>query len=196
VSKSKPDLVLASTSSHRRALLERFGLPFRCRAPCCDEVALQGVDPDPSELAERLAYAKAASVFALEPDSVVIGCDQVISLGGRILSKPGTPARAIDQLAEMAGRTHQVITALVVLAKGRVVRVTSTSTLRMRRLSREAIKRYVDADQPLDCAGSYKIESRGIVLFNRINTDDHTAITGLPTIALVTILRELGFEMP
>jgi septum formation protein len=191
-----PDLVLASTSPYRRALLERLGVPFRCCAPSCDESALKRKESDAAALADKLAYAKAASVFALQPDAVVIGCDQVVSCDGRILGKPGTAERAVKQLAAMSGRSHQLITAMAVLGEGHDMRVTNVSTLRMRRLSRAAIARYVEADQPLDCAGSYKLESRGIVLFSRVKTEDHTAILGLPLISLVTALREMGFRLP
>ena len=104
--------------------------------------------------------------------------------------------RAVDQLTAMAGQTHELITALVVMQGARVFRHTDVTSLRMRHLSRPAIERYIDADQPLDCAGAYKLEARGIALFEKIETEDHTAITGLPLIALVTILRELGYEVP
>ena len=193
-----PGLVLASTSAYRRALIERLGIPFRCRAPLCDEAAIQSRSPgmEPRLLAETLAMAKAASLSGEEPGSAIIGCDQLVSFDGRVFGKPGTVERAVDQLAAMAGRTHELITSLVVVRKDEVFRHTDITWLRMRPLSREAIERYVEADRPLDCAGSYKLESRGIVLFDRIESDDHSAITGLPLIALVTILRELGFAIP
>jgi septum formation protein len=191
-----PDLLLASTSPYRRALLERLGVPFRCRAPLCDESALNKKGSGALALAEELAHAKAQSVFALEPAAVVIGCDQVVSLGDRILGKPGTAERAFEQLGMLSGRSHQLITAMAVLSEGHVQRVTNVSVLRMRRLSRAAIERYVEADRPFDCAGSYKLESRGIVLFSQIETSDHTAITGLPLISLVATLHEMGFPIP
>jgi septum formation protein len=191
-------LVLASTSAYRRSLLERLGIPFRCRAPLCDEAALQrqssGIEP--RLLAETLAVAKASSLAGEEPSSAIIGCDQLVSFEGRVFGKPGTFERAVDQLAAMSGRTHELITALVVIRGDETFRHTDVTRLQMRPLSCDAIERYVDADRPLDCAGSYKLESRGIVLFDRIESDDHSAITGLPLIALVTILRELGFAIP
>ena len=140
--------------------------------------------------------AKASSLAGEEPGSAIIGCDQLVSFDGRIFGKPGTVDRAVDQLAAMAGQTHELITALVVIRGDETFRHTDVTRLRMRPLSRDAIERYVAADRPLDCAGSYKLESRGIVLFDRIESDDHSAITGLPLIALVTILRELGFAIP
>jgi septum formation protein len=195
---ARPGLVLASTSPYRRALLERLGLPFRCRAPLCDESALQqewsGLDP--VRLSEELAWAKASSLDEEEPDSTIVGCDQVVSFGGQIFGKPGTAERAVDQLASLSGRTHELVTALAVLHRGEEFRHTDVTRLRMRTLTREELKRYVDADRPFDCAGSYKLESRGIVLFDRIESEDHSAITGLPLMALVTILRVLGFPIP
>ncbi len=191
-----PLLILASTSTYRRLLLERLGVRFRCRAPDCDESAIQREETNPRLLAERLAAAKATSLRALEPGAAIIGGDQLVSFQGRIFGKPGTPERAADQLAAMAGQTHELITALIVIHNDRSFHHTNVTTLRMRSLSRAAIKRYVAADAPLDCAGSYKLECRGIVLFDEIKTDDHTAITGLPLIALTTILRNLGFLIP
>jgi septum formation protein len=178
--------------------VERLGIPFRCRAPLCDESALAAQSPDlePRPLAEKLAMAKAASLVDDEQGCTIIGCDQVVSFEGRIFSKPGSSARAAEQLAAMSGRVHELITALVVIRGEQTFRHTDITRMWMRPLSREAIERYVDADRPLDCAGSYKLESRGITLFDQIESDDHSAITGLPLIALVTILGELGFTIP
>jgi septum formation protein len=143
-----------------------------------------------------LAYTKASSLVNEEPDAAIIGCDQLVSFQGQIFGKPATIARAVDQLVTMAGEIHELITALVVISGDRTYRHTDVTKLQMRHLSRAAIERYVAADQPLDCAGSYKLESRGIVLFDKIETDDQTAITGLPLVALTTILSNLGFEIP
>jgi septum formation protein len=191
-----PEIVLASTSTYRRALLDRLGLPFRCRPPRCDEDALKRLDLGACALAERLALEKATSLQAEEPDAVIIGCDQVATFEGQIFGKPETAERAVEQLCALAGRSHGLVTALAVIHQDRVFRHTDLTVLHMRDLSRAAIERYVAADCPLDCAGSYKFESRGIVFFDQIQTDDHTAITGLPLIALVTILRDLGFDLP
>jgi septum formation protein len=196
----EPALILASTSPYRRALLERLGVLFRCRAPLCDESAIQRAEAEtgtaPRLLAEKLALAKATSLVADEPEAAIIGCDQLVAFEGRVFGKPETSERAIAQLAAMAGQTHELITALVVIRQGTIFRHTDLTRLRMRPLGRDAIERYIAADRPLDCAGSYKLEARGIVLFDRIESDDHTAITGLPMIALVSILRELGFVIP
>ena len=162
-----PELVLASTSVYRRALLERLGVPFRWRAPLCDEESFKSERIDPRSLAETLAHAKAASLVEAEPDAAIIGCDQVVSFQGQVFGKPGSVDRRVEQLSAMAGQTHELITALVVIHGERTFRHTDVTTLRMRRLSRAAIERYVAADQPLDCAGAYKLESRGIVLFEQ-----------------------------
>ena len=192
------DLILASTSPYRRALVERLGVPFRCVAPPVDEQALKagwgGVSP--RELAERLAMAKAAGVASGEPDAAVIGGDQLVALDGSILGKPGTTEQAIAQLRSMSGRSHELITALIVLRSGRIYAHTDVTRLYLRDLTPEAISRYVEADRPLDCAGSYKLEARGIALFERIDSEDHSAITGVPLIALTTILRTIGFAIP
>jgi septum formation protein len=194
----EPGLVLASTSSYRRALLDRLGVPFRCRAPLCDESTLQreSAGLEPRCLAETLAMAKASSLAREEPGSTIIGCDQLVSFGGRVFGKPGTAERAVDQLLSLSGQTHELITALVVTRGIDAFRHTDVTRLRMRPLARDAIERYIAADRPFDCAGSYKLESRGILLFDRIDSEDHSAITGLPLIALVTILRDLGFAIP
>jgi septum formation protein len=190
------DLILASTSPYRRALLERLGLPFRGESPGVDEDALKTSCLPPRALAERLAEAKATALADRFPDAAIVGGDQLACLDAEILGKPGTPDAAVSQLLRMSGRPHRLITALAVWSGGRVVAHTDIATLTMRRLTRPEVERYVAADRPLDCAGSYKLESRGIALFDRIEAADHSAITGLPLIALTTILRDLGFAIP
>lgn len=190
------DLILASTSPYRRALLERLGVPFRCRAPGVDEDATKALGLPPRELAERLALAKAEAVARREPGAVVIGSDQLVSFDGLVLGKPGTAERAVEQLLSMSGRQHELVTALAVASDGRRDRHVEVAGLRLRPLTRAEVERYVEADRPLDCAGSYKLEARGIALFERIDCRDHSAITGLPLIALTTLLRERGYPIP
>lgn len=190
------DLVLASTSPYRRALLERLGVPFRAIAPAVDEDEFKARGLSPLALAETLARAKAESVGLGLPESIVIGSDQVAAIDGRALGKPGSVEAAEAQLEALAGRTHELVTAVAVRNRGSTISHTDITTLVMRPLSVEEISRYVTADRPLDCAGSYKLESRGITLFEKIVSDDHTAIVGLPLIALTTILRSLGMEIP
>ena len=190
------ELVLASTSVYRRDLLARLGVAFRCVAPRFDEATFCRTDQSPHAVAEALAEAKAASIAVLEPAATVIGCDQLVALKAEILGKPGSLQHAVDQLLALAGRSHELITALVVFHNEQIFRHTDVSRLRMRNLSRSEIERYVQHDRPVDCAGSYKLEQRGIVLFERIDTEDHSAITGLPLIHLTSILRELGHPLP
>jgi septum formation protein len=190
------DLVLASTSPYRRALLERLGVPFRCLAPAVDEADFKRLGLGPRALAERLAAAKSDSLAAACPESTLIGCDQLAAVDGRILGKPGDDAAAIEQLALLAGRAHELITALAVRHRGHLRTHTDVTVMHMRPLRRDEIARYVAADRPADCAGGYKLEARGIALFERIESADHSAITGLPLIALTTILRDLGFAIP
>jgi septum formation protein len=191
-----PQLVLASTSPYRRALLERLGVAFRAKAPVCDESLVKAAESDAIRLAERLAYAKAESLLDSEPGATIIGGDQLVLFEGKVLGKPLSVDRAVDQLLSMSGKVHELITAIVVRTGAQIFRHTDVTKLHMRPLSRPEIERYVQHEQPLDCAGSYKIESQGIALFERIDSEDQTAITGLPLIALVSILRELGVEIP
>lgn len=192
------DLILASTSRYRQAQVARLGVPFRCVDPLVDEapIKIEMAQAPPRVLAETLARAKAGAVAVRFPDAAVIGADQVVAAAGAILGKPGSDDRAVAQLQALAGRTHELITAMVVLAPGQAWPHTEVATLRMRPLSRAAIERYVAVDHPGDCAGSYKLEERGIALFERIEAADHSAITGLPLIALTSILTELGFAIP
>src|SRR5262245_49934904 len=192
------DLILASTSPYRRQLLARLGLPFRVVAPTVDEGAIQALFDAASaaELAEHLAIAKAVSVSRIEPEGTILGSDQVCVCGDRILNKPGTAAAAAEQLAFLAGKTHRLITAICVWHEGATLRHCDVTTLQMLPLSRVEIERYVAADQPLDCAGSYKLESRGIGLFESVQSADHTAVLGLPLLATTRLLRQLGWTVP
>ncbi len=190
-------LILASTSPYRRVLLERLGLSFSVRAPSCDEDAFKDGQRGPKELAELLALEKAKSVALAEPESLVLGSDQVVDLDGEILGKPGSAPAAERQLARLAGREHRLITALALVGPaGDVARYTDVTRLRMRALSGQEIARYVAHDRPLDCAGSYKIESLGIALFEHIECADYSAISGLPLLALAELLRQRDFAVP
>lgn len=192
-----PDLILASTSRYRRELLARLRLPFACASPGVDEDAVKADGRlSPRQVAETLAEAKARAVAALRPDAVVIGSDQLAHLDGMALGKPGTAANAEAQLARLAGRTHELVTAVCVVHPGGIERHTDIARLAMRRLDAAALARYVAGDQPLDCAGSYKLESQGIALFSSVDCADHTAITGLPLIWVSGVLARLGFAAP
>lgn len=190
-----PRLVLASTSRYRAELLARLRLPFDSARPEVDETPRPGEPP--ASLALRLAAAKARAIAALHADAVVIGSDQVASCDGRALGKPGTREAAIAQLQAMSGREAVFLTAVAVAAPGGGLDTAlDTTTVRFRPLSDDEIARYVDAERPLDCAGSFKCEGLGIALFEAIESRDPTALVGLPLIATARLLRGAGFALP
>jgi septum formation protein len=190
-----PSLILASTSIYRRELLERLRLPFDTARPEVDESP--NPDESPIALAERLAIAKAGVIAERQPAAFVIGSDQVAELDGKPLCKPGTRDGAIAQLGAMSGRAVHFRTAVCVGHGEQASRLAiDTTTVRFRTLSFAEIERYVDAEQPLDCAGSFKSEGLGITLFDAIETHDPTALIGLPLIATARLLRESGFVLP
>ena len=192
---TEPRLILASTSRYRREMLSRFGLAFDAVAPGVDETPLDGEAP--LDLVQRLAAATAAAVARAYPDACVIGSDQLAEFDGGVLGKPGTPERAVEQLRAMSGREVTFLTALCVMRGGREVGAAVDRTIvRFRVLSQAEVERYVDAEQPLDCAGSFKSEGRGITLFDAIETVDPTALIGLPLIATARLLRDAGFVLP
>lgn len=190
-------LILASTSPYRREALDRLGVPYEAVAPSCDEEALKDPALEPVALARHLAREKARSIAREQPDAYVLGADQLVELDGAILGKPHSHERAVAQLRRLSGRTHRLVTAFaLVRPDGAVDEHVDVHTLHVRSLRDDELERYVAADVPLDCAGSYKVESRGIALFERIEGADFTAITGLPLIALTSLLRERGFMLP
>lgn len=190
-----PRLILASTSSYRRELLARLRLPFDIVRPDADETALPGETP--LALVQRLAEAKAAAVAALHPQAWVIGSDQVAELDGQTLGKPGGREAAIAQLTAMSGRAVRFRTGVCLSRAGTASRgALDTTTVRFRALDADEIARYVDAEQPYDCAGSFKSEGLGIVLFEAIESQDPTALIGLPMIATTRLLRDAGFGLP
>jgi MAF protein len=185
-------LILASTSPFRRALLERLGLPFSVEAPAVDED--RRPDEPPQVLVLRLAEAKAVAVAERHPEAIVIGSDQVACIDDQVLGKPGDRARAIAQLERAAGRTVVFQTGLCVLnaITGRTQTLVEPFRVHFRPLSRRRIEAYVDREQPYDCAGSFKSEGLGIVLFDRLEGDDPSALIGLPLIRLITLLESEG----
>jgi septum formation protein len=183
-------IVLASTSPYRRELLQRLRLPFDVVAPAVDEARRPGEAP--LALARRLAEAKASEVAQRRPDAVVIGSDQVAELDGEPIGKPHAHAAALAQLERMQGRRLLFHTALAVAAHGRVEVDSIPTTVTFRRLGRDALEAYLRADQPYDCAGAAKIESLGIALVERVESDDPTALIGLPLIRLTSMLQTAG----
>lgn len=193
-----PALVLASTSPYRKKLLARLCLPFEVAAPACDEDALKAeLALAPEELCLALARAKAESLRARYPEAVILGGDQLVELDGDVLGKPGTAERALQQLVQLRGRSHRLLTAMVLRGPGDAsFEHLDVHVLHMAMLSHDALARYVARDQPLDCAGSYKIEAHGVALLERVVGDDPSAIEGLPLMALARALRQLGFAVP
>lgn len=187
-------LLLASTSPYRRALLQRLALPFDCVRPDVDESPLAGEPP--RALAVRLAAAKAAEVAKRYPGAWVIGSDQVADLDGHPLGKPGSVPAAQAQLAAMSGKMVHFHTAICLTRDAEQLHAVDTTSVRFRDLQAAEIARYVDAEQPLDCAGSFKCEGLGIALFDAIDNRDPTALVGLPLIALCGLLRQAGFAVP
>jgi septum formation protein len=190
-------IVLASTSAGRRFQLERLGLDFRCEGSGVDERGAHSLGLDPIGLARHLARAKARAVAERHPlETIVIGGDQLVDFDGQILGKPGTAGAAVDQLAAMSGRVHRLITAVALSVGSEIHEHVNLTTMVMRGLSRAEIERYVAADDPVDCAGAYRIERRGIALFESIETEDFTSIVGLPLLWLTSRLRGLGIAVP
>jgi septum formation protein len=189
-----PPLVLGSTSPYRRELLARLRLDFSVDTPRVDEAALPGETP--AGMAQRLAMQKAQEVASRHPGAVVIGADQVAELDGQAIGKPGSHEHAVAQLQAMRGRQVLFHTAVAVLrpdtgfAQGLLARV----AVQFRHLSDAEIERYLRLDQPYDCAGSAKCETLGIALLERIDSDDPTALVGLPLMRTCALLRAAGID--
>lgn len=189
-------IVLASTSRYRRELLDRLGLPFAAEPHAADENTPETTG-DPVALVVQLAARKAESLAVRHASAHILGSDQIAELEGRVLGKPGSAQAAAEMLETLAGRTHRLVTGVALKCPDGAVRTAvDIHLMTMRQLSRREIERYVQRDQPLDCAGGYKIERAGIGLFESISGADFTAIVGLPMIAVVSMLRAEGFPVP
>jgi septum formation protein len=187
-------LILASTSKYRKELLSRLGLPFTCVSPEVDEKPLPNETPE--QIALRLAEAKALAISKLHPDAWVIGSDQVVDLHGAAMGKPGNHERAMAQLQLLRGETVRFHTA-VCLAKGQETKVTNVVTeVTFRSLKDSVLEAYLLAETPYDCAGSAKSEGLGICLLERVQSDDPSALIGLPLITVCSLLRDAGFSIP
>lgn len=188
-------IVLASTSRYRRALLDPLGVSYVAASPhFVEDHALR---LSPSSMVEAFARGKAESLAEDHPNALIIGSDQIPELDGRVLTKPATHDAAVDQLLALAGRTHVLRTAVAVHDSARALtscrRVDHRMT--MRPLTRALAEAYVARDQPLDCAGSYRIESLGVLLFESMEGSDHTAIIGMPLSVTAALLREHGVDL-
>ncbi|MGU3412192.1 Maf family protein [Enterobacteriaceae bacterium C34A] len=189
-----PQLVLASTSHWRRELLKKLEVPFQCAAPEVDELALPGESP--RQLVLRLAQAKAMALAERFPNNLIIGSDQVCVLGGKITGKPHTEENARRQLHEASGHIVTFYTGLALYnsANGHLQTECEPFDVHFRHLSEAEINHYIQKEQPLSCAGSFKSEGLGISLFERLDGRDPNTLVGLPLIALCKMLRNEQFN--
>jgi MAF protein len=189
-------LILGSTSPFRKELMQKLGLRFDVDAPDIDET--MHTDEQPQDFVQRLALEKAQAVAARHKNALIIGSDQVACIDTNILGKPGVREKAIEQLTEASGKRVSFYTGLCLLnsASGRSQVACEPFHVHFRHLSREQIERYLDAEEPYNCAGSFKSEGLGISLFTRLEGDDPNALIGLPLIRLISMLEQEGIVVP
>lgn len=189
-------IVLGSSSPYRKALMETLGIAFDVAKPSLDEekakIILEKNQTAPLLMAQTLARLKAESLK--EENALIIGSDQLIHFDGKILGKPHTKEKAIEQLSLMNNKSHEIITAVCITGLEQNIEFHDVAKLKMKNLSLQEIKDYVGLDEPLDCAGSYKIEKNGKLLFSNIEAQDFSAIEGLPLISLNRVLQSLGYD--
>lgn len=193
---SAPPIFLASSSPYRRGLLDRFLAEYETVSPDVDESNENGLEPQ--QLASHLARKKAEAVSINARDALIIGADQLAVLDERVLGKPGDHAHAIEQLLAASGKTMTFLTAVCILdplGRTRHEHVDVT-TVRFRQYDRRLAETYLRHDEPYDCAGSFRLEGAGFVLFEAVKTDDPTALIGLPMIWVAARLLDLGYLTP
>ncbi len=193
---SAPPILLASSSAYRRGLLDRFLNEYQAVTPGVDEQAVD--EPNPEKLAATLARTKAEAVSSSNREALIIGADQLAVLEQTILGKPGDHQKAVEQLLAASGKSVQFLTAVCLLepvSRTRYEHIDRT-LVRFRQFDRRLAETYLRHDRPYDCAGSFRIEGAGSVLFESVQTDDPTALIGLPMIWLAARLRELGYLLP
>ncbi|WP_108507993.1 Maf family nucleotide pyrophosphatase [Polynucleobacter acidiphobus] len=191
---SATTLILASSSPYRQQLLQRLGVPFVAIAPNLDESPLPGETP--KNLTLRLAQAKAQAIASLHPNAWVIGSDQSADLNGHIIGKPGSHAAALAQLKQMQGQVVVFHTSLCLIAQGFCETIHVPTAVQFRNLPEQVLDQYLRLEQPYDCAGSAKSEGMGIILLEKIESEDPTALIGLPLIALTSLLLQAGIPLP
>lgn len=193
---SAPPIILASSSRYRQNLLSRFLDDFDTASPGVDESGIEGESAD--QRAARLARAKAEAVSSQHRDALIIGADQLAVLDGQVLGKPGDHTRAVEQLLAASGKNVRFITAVCLLdpVTRRRYEHADETIVRFRRFDRRLADDYLRYDEPYDCAGSFKIEGAGFVLFESVTNEDPTALVGLPMIWLAGTLMELGYLLP
>ncbi len=182
------NIILASSSKYRKAQLSKLNIEFLCYTPNVDESEAKKKIKNPFELAETLAMLKAQDIAKDNPDSIVIGGDQVVHFEGEILGKPHTAQAAFNQLKKFNGKTHELITSICIIHNQFHHNIQDVTKLTMRNLTDKQIREYIQIDEPLDCAGSYKLEKLGIALFSEIDTKDASAIEGIPLMAVSNYL--------
>ena len=195
ISAQHPAIVLASSSPFRRELLSRLGIEFSSHSPDIDESARPAETPE--ALVLRLAEGKAREVAKLNPEALIIGSDQVATIDGRMLGKPGSHERAVEQLMQASGRRVSFLTSLCLFnsAKGAIQLAVETYHVVFRELTQDEVEHYLRKEQPYNCAGSFKSEGLGICLFKRMEGDDPSSLIGLPLIRLVDMLRNEGIDI-
>ncbi len=181
---SAPEILLASSSPYRRGLLDRFLAEFEAVSPDVDETNTEGLGP--AELARHLARAKAEAVSASSRNALIIGADQLAVLDGQVLGKPGSHQKAVEQLLAASGKS---------VTRKRYEH-TDETVVHFREFDRRLAEAYLRLDEPYDCAGSFKLEGAGFLLFESVKTDDPTALIGLPMIWISDRLLELGYLLP
>ena len=193
---SSPAIILASSSTYRRGLLDRFLDQYQAVSPGVDENNVGGLPPD--ELSRSLARKKAEAVVAHARGALIIGADQLAVLDKRVLGKPGDHQTAIDQLLSASGKSVTFLTAVCILDQVNKARYeyTDETTVRFRQFDRRLAEAYLRHDEPYDCAGSFKLEGAGYVLFDSVDTNDPTALIGLPMIWVADRLLQLGYLLP
>ena len=189
------NLILASSSPFRRQILDKLQLEYSCISPDIDESAKE--TETPQELVARLAEAKARKVASTEPNSLIIGSDQVAVLGNEILGKPHTHENAVKQLRKLSGHTVTFLTGLSLINSETGQAQTEVVPFKVvfRQLTDEMIENYLRAEEPYNCAGSFKSEALGIVLFEKLEGDDPNTLIGLPLIRLVRMLEQEGLKV-
>ena len=193
---SAPPIFLASSSPYRRSLLNRFLDQYEVLSPEVDESNDQ--DLGPADLARHLARKKAEAIAIIARDALVIGADQLAVLDDQVLGKPGNHAKAIEQLLAASGKSVTFLTAVCILDPVGRARYehTDKTVVRFRQFDRRLAEAYLRHDEPYDCAGSFKLEGAGLVLFESVQADDPTAIIGLPMIWVADRLLQLGYLLP
>jgi septum formation protein len=192
-------IILASTSKYRAQLVAKLGLPFEAVKPLADEEIIKSLliaeNASPIEIAETLSKQKGSSIQSLYPNDVIICGDQLVNFHGKILGKPGSKENAIEQLLSLNNQTHELVTSTTIIADGKLHHNNNITKMKMKNLTEAEIRAYVELDNPVDCAGSIKIESYGITLFEKIESSDFSAIQGLPLIWISNTLKGLGYEL-